>query len=161
MHIVHLSSRAVGGCEGSSAGRSGRKESRRQLSPELGTQDLRWKPFQTFGWIWKVKPELDHLVSLDLVLVTGKSYIIKALVFPELPQCTADVWFEIGPSQTELLICHHEMSLSSKFSFRLFLQCGTLKPSSQMIKAFRLSLLELLGLTFTLHPSIRALILKI
>ena len=95
LHSAHLSSREVGGSEGSSAGQFGRKESRRQLSPELGTQELRWKTFQTFltfvSGFEKVKAELDDLVSLDLVLVTGKSYIIKALVFPELPQCTADV----------------------------------------------------------------------
>ena len=48
MHSAHLSSREVGGSEGSSAGQFGRKESRRHLSPELGTQELRSKTFQTF-----------------------------------------------------------------------------------------------------------------
>ena len=58
-------------------------------------------------------------MSLDLVLVTGKSYIIKALVFPELPQCTTDVRFEVSPSQAELLICHHEMSLFLQVLFQI------------------------------------------
>ena len=77
-------------------------------------------------------------MSLNLVFVAGEGYVEEFLVFPELPECNADVGFEVIPSQAKLLICHIEildrdsqlLTRSSSFVF-----CVTLKHLARMVSA--------------------------
>ena len=44
----------------------------------------------------------NHFVGLHLVVVTRQSDIKEVLFFSQLPECNANVGFEIVPPETEL-----------------------------------------------------------
>ena len=75
----------------------------------------------------------DHLVSFNLVVITGKSYVEKVLLIPELPKGPADVGLEVIPLEAELLRAH---GLSVVFS----LWFVTLLVLSSVVRTGRWSL---------------------
>ena len=48
----------------------------------------------------------DDLVSFDLIVITGQSYVEKVFLLPKLPKGPADVGLEVIPLQAEFLRAH-------------------------------------------------------
>ena len=48
----------------------------------------------------------DDLVSFDLIVITGQSYVEKVFLLSELPEGPADVGLEVIPLEAELLRAH-------------------------------------------------------
>ena len=44
-----------------------------------------------------------NFVRLHLLVVAGESHVKEVFVFPQLPECDADVCFKVVPSKAELL----------------------------------------------------------
>ena len=55
----------------------------------------------------------DHLVSLNLIVVAGKSHVSEVLLLLELVEGVADVHLEVIPAQTKLITGTHSPELSS------------------------------------------------
>ena len=74
----------------------------------------------------------DHLVSFDLIVITGQSYVEKVFLVPELPKGPTDVGLEVVPLQAEFLRAHGLSLVSSLWFVILFnVQCSVVRGQSR------------------------------
>ena len=53
----------------------------------------------------------NNFVRLDLLIITGQSYIKEVFVFPQFSESDAYIVLEIVPPQTELFVPHLEVTV--------------------------------------------------
>ena len=71
----------------------------------------------------------DDLVSFDLIVITGQSYVKKVLLVPELPKGPTNVGLEVVPLQAELLRAHGRCVI-------LLLYCWSVSSLSGKLEMF-------------------------
>ena len=64
----------------------------------------------------------NHLVSLDLLIFTGKSDIKKVFVITQFSKCMTDIVFKIVPPQTKFFTCHFDLKQTNNKSKGLGLE---------------------------------------
>ena len=64
----------------------------------------------------------DHLVGLDLLIVTCQGHIEEVFVFSQLSESSANICLEVVPPQTKLFTSHFDTYFSN-FSFRPPMSC--------------------------------------